>query len=158
MRTVMVGSDEVVMDHLILEFGDTNLGEFLQKIGVHHAYFAEKHADAVWILGLYEQKYDEIYSKRFRELKGTGKTVSNELAQAAAKSDPEVIEANTKVLAARLNKDLLGGFLKSIDKAFQAAMNYGYNKRKEMDKLQHDIIGNASFDPDDRMAAALSEE
>lgn len=158
MRTINVGEDEVVMDPSILEFGETNLSEFLQKIGVHHAYFAEKHADAVWILGLYEQKYEEIYSKRFRELKGTGKTVSNELAQAAAKSDLEVIEANTKMLAARLNKDLLGGFLKSIDKAFQAAMNYGYNKRKEMDKLHHDILGTPVDDPNERMAAALAED
>lgn len=157
MRTITIGSDEVVMDSSILEFGETNLNEFLQKIGVHHAYFAERHADSVFVLGLYEQKYEEIYSKRFRELKGTGKTVSNELAQAAAKSDPDVLQANEKMLAARLNKDLLGGFLKSIDKAFQAAMNYGYNKRKEMDKLNHDILGNASDDPDERVAAILAE-
>lgn len=154
MRTVTVGTDEVVMDYSILEFGETNLGEFLQKIGIHHAYYAEKHADSVFVLGLYEQKYEETYGQRFRELKGTGKNIAVAMAESATKADPDVLEAHTKMLAARLNKDLLGGFLKSIDKAFQAAMNYGYNKRKEMDKLNHDIL---SSDTDERVALALAE-
>ncbi len=166
MRKVIIGEEEVTMDSSILDFGETNLNEFLQKIGGHHAYFAERHADSIFILGVYEQKHEEVYSKRFRELKGTGKTVSNELAEAAAKSDPDVVEAHMKMLAARLNKDLLGGFLKSIDKAFQAAMNYGYNKRKEMDKLQNDILGTSPSaggiartsydDPGEMMAAAIA--
>jgi hypothetical protein len=158
MRTVKIGEEEVTMDPSILDFGETNLNEFLQKVGGHHAYFAEKHADAVWILGLYEQKYDEVYGKRFRELKGSGSGVSIPLAEAATKSDPEVLEAHSKMLAARLNKDLLGGFLKSIDKAFQAAMNYGYNKRKEMDKLNHDILGTSVDDPNEALANAIAED
>lgn len=152
MRTITVGDQEVTMDSSILDFGETNLNEFLQKVGGHHAYFAEKHADTVWILGLYEQKYDEIYSQKLRELKGAGPIP---IVQAAAKSSPEVIEAHEKMLAAQLNKDLVGGFLKSIDKAFQAAMNYGYNKRKEMDKLQHDIMRE---DTDERVAAIIAQD
>jgi hypothetical protein len=140
MRKVMIGEEEVTMDPAILEFGETNLNEFLTKVGGWHAYFAEKHADAMFILGLYEAKYEETHGKRFRELKGSGNSVSIPLAEAAAKSDPDVIEALEKMLNARLNKDLIGGFLKSIDKAFQAAMNYGYNKRKEMDKLGASIM------------------
>lgn len=164
MRKIEVGEAEVTMDPSILEFGETNLNEFLQKVGVHHAYFAEKHADAMWILGIYEQKYDEIYGKRFRELK-QGSSVSIPLAEAATKSDPDVMSVNESVLGARRNKDLLGGFLKSIDKAFQAAMNYGYNRRKEMDKLHHDIgfsgnsdgvSGNKEEGPNERMAEFLA--
>jgi len=159
MRVVKIGEEDVTMDPSILDFGETNLNEFLQKVGGHHAYFAEKHADSVWILGLYEQKYDEVYGKRFRELKGSGSGISIPLAEAATKSDPEVVEAHSKMLAARLNKDLIGGFLKSIDKAFQAAMNYGYNKRKEMDKLNHDIRGDSlDDDPNERVAAAIAQD
>ena len=158
MREIFVGQEKVVIDHDILKFGEANLNEFLQKIGTYNAYFAEKQADSVWILGLYEQKHEEIYSRRFRELKGTGKSVSNELAEAAAKTDTDVIEAHHKMLAARLNKDLLTGFLKSIDKAFQAAMNYGYNRRKEMDKLNHDIYGQPLDDPNERMAEVLAQD
>lgn len=150
MRKVKVGEEVITLDSSILEFGETNLNEFLQKIGVHHAYYAERHADTMFILGIYEQKYDETYGKRFRELKGTGSGISIPLAEAATKSDQEVMTANEKVLAARLNKDLVGGFLKSIDKAFQAAMNYGYNKRKEMDKLQNTI--------DERIIDALGDK
>lgn len=170
MRKILVGDEEVTMDSSILDFGETNLNEFLQKVGGHHAYFAEKHADSVFIVGLYEQRYQEIYGKRYRELK-SGNSVSIPLAEAATKSDADVLEANGKVLAAKLNKDLLGGFLKSIDKAFQAAMNYGYNKRKEMDKLSYDIPGTPTFQPrtradtlvggedfDERIALAVSQE
>lgn len=154
MRKITVGDHVVEMDPQILEFGETNLNEFLTKVGGWHAYYAERHADAIFILGLYEQKYEEIYGKRFRELKGSGNTVSIPLAEAAAKSDPEVGEAHQKMLAARLNKDLLGGFLKSIDKAFQAAMNFGYNKRKEMDKLGASILS----DTDQQIASMLAKD
>lgn len=160
MRKILVGESEIVMDTSILEFGENNLNEFLQKVGVHYAYFAEKHADAMWILGCYEQKYEEIYGKRFRELKGPGITVGQ--AEGAAKSDVDVIEANSQVLGATLNKDLLGGFLKAIDKAFQAAMNYGYNRRKEIDKLHNEIGGfsGASKEdgPNERMAEFLASQ
>jgi hypothetical protein len=155
MRTITVGQEEVAMDPSILEFGETNLNEFLTKVGGWHAYFAEKHADTIFILGQYESKHEEVYGRRFRELKGSGSGISIPLAEAATKSDHEVIEAQGKVLAARLNKDLVGGFLRSIDKAFQAAMNYGYNKRKEMDKLGASIMNESV---DDRVAEALAKD
>jgi hypothetical protein len=158
MREITVGEEKVTLDQSILDFGETNLNEFLQKVGGHHAYYAEKHADAMWIFGIYEQKHEEVYSKRFRELKGSGSSISVPLAEAAAKSDPDVVQAHLQMLAARRNKDLLNGFLKSIDKAFQAAMNYGYNKRKEMDKLNHDISGDSTCSPDDMVAAVLSQD
>lgn len=154
-RTVMIGGEEVTMDPVILEFGETNLNEFLTKVGGWHAYFAEKHADSIFILGTYEQKYEETYGRRFRELKGGGSTISIPLAEAATKSDADVIDAQGKVLAARLNKDLVGGFLRSIDKAFQAAMNFGYNKRKEMDKLGASIM---SEDINDRVAEIIAKD
>jgi hypothetical protein len=140
MRKITIGDEEITLDTNILEFGETNLNEFLSKIGGWHAYYSEKLADAIFILGLYEEKAEEMYSKRFRELKTAG-AGSDKLAEAAAKSDVDVVEAKQKMLAARLNKDLVNGFLRSIDKAFQAAMNFGYNKRKEMDKLNRDILG-----------------
>jgi hypothetical protein len=154
MRKVMIGEEEVTMDPSILEFGETNLNEFLTKVGSWHAYFAEKHADAIFVLGLYEQKFDETYGRRFRELKGSGNTISIPLAEAAAKSDPDVVESQMKMLNARLNKDLVSGFLRSIDKAFQAAMNFGYNKRKEMDKLGASIM---TDDMETRLAEAIKE-
>lgn len=174
MRTIMVGDQEVVMDPSILDFGETNLNEFLQKIGGHYAYFAEKHADSVFIFGIYEQKFDQTYGRRFRELKGSGSSVPIALAEKATDADAEVAAAKEQVLAAQLNKDLLNGFLKSIDKAFQAAMNYGYNKRKEMDKLNSDIsfsnnqsdsrfpVPNVRLSKEDdvneRLAMAISQE
>lgn len=158
MRKITVGDKEVTLDSSILEFGETNLNEFLTKVGGWHAYYAEVLADATFVLGLYEQKYEETYGKRFRELKGNGSSVSIPLAEAATKSDADVIEASQKMLAARLNKDLVNGFLRSIDKAFQAAMNYGYNKRKEMDKLNHDILGPSTDNPDQRVADLLAQD
>ena len=157
----MVGMKEVIMDPSILDFGETNLNEFLQKIGGYHAYFAEVHADSMHVLGIYEQEYDALYGRRFRELKGGGNNISIPLAEAATKSDPDVLGAGSKVLAARLNKDLLSGFSKSIDKAFQAAMNFGYNKRKEMDKLNNEIYYPnkvSENDPDEMVANILKQE
>jgi hypothetical protein len=157
MRKITVGDKEVVLDADILEFGETNLNEFLTKVGGWHAYYAEVLADSIFVLGLYEEKYVEIYGKRFRDLKSAGG--SDKLVEAATKSDVDVIEVHQKVLAAQLNKDLVNGFLRSIDKAFQAAMNFGYNKRKEMDKLNHDILGTTGGeDPNQRVAALLAED
>lgn len=153
MRKIMVGEEEVTMDPSILEFGESNLNEFLTKVGGWHAYFAERHADATWIMGCYEQKYSELYGKQYNNFKEKGMT--NPAAEAMAKCDPEVIEVKTKVLASIRNKDLLGGFIKSIDKAFQAAINYGYNKRKEMDKLGMGITPE-SQDLDQKFADAIA--
>lgn len=156
MRKITVGDKEIVLDTSILEFGETNLNEFLTKVGGWHAYYAEVLADAIFVQGLYEEKYEEVYGKRFRELKTAGG--SDMLVKAATNADVDVIEAHQKKLAAQLNKDLVNGFLRSIDKAFQAAMNYGYNKRKEMDKLNHDIIGQPNDDPNARVAELLAND
>lgn len=162
MRKITVGDKEITLDTTILEFGETNLNDFLTKIGGWHAYYSETHADTTFIVGLYEDRYEEVYGKRFRELKSSAGG-SDPLIKAATLSDADVIEAHQKVLAARLNRDLVQGFLRSIDKAFQAAMNYGYNKRKEMDKLTPTILGDDSnrhqkLDREDQVAEILAND
>ncbi|MFZ8477609.1 hypothetical protein ACO1MN_15220, partial [Staphylococcus aureus] len=84
-------------------------------------YYHQKMVDAQYIASRYEDAYDNLYYKKFCEFKETGMAVAT--AEATAKCDPDVVEAQEKARISKRVKDQLWGFLKSMDKAHENVLN-----------------------------------
>lgn len=130
---VNIGQEEVDLDPKVMEFNENTLNDFLMKDAGIYSYYHQKMVDAQYLVQKYEDLHDATYAKKFQENKESGAT--DKLAEAMAKCNPEVMEAKDKARVAKRIKDQLYGFLKSLDKAHDNALNLGYNIRKEMNIL-----------------------
>jgi hypothetical protein len=140
--------EEVVLDPEHVQFTESSLNEFLQKAPGWFSYYSAKQSHAQYVASLHEDKYDQIYSDKFRFYKAEGG--SDKLAEANSKTDSQVIEALKAARKAKENVAQISGFLRALDKANQNALNLGYNLRKEMqlsgtkiseDKSLEEIMG-----------------
>lgn len=145
-----VGDQEVVLDPTLLDFNEATLPQWQDKCGVWYAYFSEQLSNAEFLLSNAENNYDTKYYDAFKIHKAGN---SDKLAEANARTDPDVLEAQAKVTAAKLIVSSLKGFLRALDKAHENAQSRNYMLRKEMDKLHTKIPG--SVDPD--IDAALNK-
>jgi hypothetical protein len=135
---VNVGHEEVELDPKVMDFTEATLNEYLMKDAGVYSYYHAKMVDAQYLAQKYEDTFESLYSSKFREFKEQGAT--DKLAEAMAKSDAEVVAAKEKVRISKRTKDHLWGFLKSLDKAHENALNLGYNVRKEMQVLKHNQV------------------
>jgi len=127
---INVGNEEVDLDAGVMNFTEATLNDYLQKDASTYSYYHQKWVDAQYLATKFEDKYEAAYSAKFREFKEQGAT--DKLAEAMAKSDAEVVELKDKARITKRTKDHLWGFLKSLDKAHENALNLGYNVRKEV--------------------------
>jgi hypothetical protein len=130
---ISADDEEIFLDTDHLVFTDATLNDYLIKAPSWFAYYNQMHAHAQYVASIQEDKYDQIYSEKFRDYKAAGG--SDKLAEASARVDPEVVEALKQTRKAKENMNQIAGHLRSLDKANQNALNLGYNIRKEMDKL-----------------------
>lgn len=137
-RIVSVGGKDVDLDPNHLTFDDITLNKFFQESAGWYNYYGQVLANAESYLQWYETQYDEIYAERFSGFKEDGG--SDKLAEAKAKFDSKVVEAKKKVIAGKRAVKKLQLFLRSMDKAHDNALNFGYMIRKEMDKLQARVM------------------
>ena len=135
-----IGKEEVELDAAVMNFTEATLNEYLMKDAGTYSYYHQKWVDAQYLATKYEDNFETLYAKKFQECKEAGAT--DKLAEAMAKSNQEVVEAKDKARITKRAKDQLWGFLKSLDKAHENALNLGYNVRKEMTVLQHQGVKN----------------
>jgi hypothetical protein len=140
-----VGDQEVTIDPSLLEFNEATLGGWQDKAGVWYAYYSEQLANAEFLLAKAEEKYETKYYDAFKIHKAGN---SDKLAEANARTDADVLEAQTAATAAKLRVTSLKGFLRAFDKAHDNAQSRNYMLRKEMDKLHGNKIPNSAVDPD----------
>lgn len=149
-----VGAEEIELDPSIMTFTEHTLNEFLMKDAGNYSYYHQKMVDAQYIASKYEDAYDNLYYKKFCEFKETGMAVAT--AEATAKCDPEVMEAQEKARITKRVKDHLYGFLKSLDKAHENVLNLAYNVRKELKVLEHNTV-NEKMDKLDKKKVNYNE-
>lgn len=137
MKKVTVNGEEVVLDPANLRFDEVTLNDFIKKFSANYAYYNQKWAEAQHAHYCAEDEYDTIYAQKVVHYKT--EKASDKLADARAKSDEEVVEALKAVRLAKLQMQELYGYLRSLDKAHDDALNLGYNIRKEMDKIHPGI-------------------
>lgn len=137
---VKIGQEEIELDGTVMDFTEATLNEFLMKDAGTYSYYHQKWVDAQYLATKYDDVHEAMYAKKFQECKEAGTT--DKLAEAMSKAWPEVVEAKEKARIAKRTKDHLWGFLKSLDKAHENALNLGYNVRREQTVLHHQTIKN----------------
>lgn len=136
--TIRLGNQEIVLDNTRLSFNETSLNAFMENLALWYDYFSQKLAEAEAILSYKEYEYDVLFSSAYERSKEDGCT--DKLAEANAKKEPNVCEAKKEIISAKHKVTLLKQHLKSWDKAHENAMSRGHMIRKEMDKLNTDIV------------------
>lgn len=133
MTKIKIIGKELELDQSILQFNEHSINQFLQTFASLYVVYQEAHADAQYVNSKYEDKYDHLYADKFRVLRQD--CSSDKMADMMTKSDPELQQAMENMRASKRTVNLLYGFLKSMDKAYDSAVQYSYNLRKEMEKL-----------------------
>jgi len=136
--TIKIGGQEVVLDNSRLAFNEVSLNSFMENLALWYDYFSQKLAESEAILAYKEYEYDVLFSAAYERSKEGGCT--DKLAEANAKKDPNVCEAKKETIGAKHKVTLLKQHLKAWDKAHENAMSRGHMVRKEMDKLNTDIV------------------
>lgn len=132
------GGFEVCIDPEKMRFDETSLTEYIQcefpyydNIG-HYLSLAERNLQNL------EVTYERLYHERFVESKEMGG--SDKLAEAKAKSDPDVIATKQDIVDAKYIVNRLKRHLSALDKNHDNAQSLGHMLRKSMDKLNTEIM------------------
>lgn len=141
-RSIMLLSEEVVIDPADLLFDDRTLNQFFERVSGRIDYIGRCHADAQCITLKKEQEYKQLFLAKFKFYRiGTdgGTKLAEKTAEMLAKADVDVQKAESVWINARHNKDLLHAHLQALNAARGDASQRGHFIRKEMDKLHRDI-------------------
>lgn len=133
MQKVKLGAEEIVLDDDNLVVSEEGLNEFLCKFSSIYNYYSGKWAEAQYYHHMLEDQSETLYARKFEFYKNEGST--DKLAEARAKSNDEVVAAKAAARKAKLMMQKLNGYLRSLDKSHEDALNLGYNIRKEIDKV-----------------------
>jgi hypothetical protein len=136
--SVKIGGQDIVLDNSRLAFNEISLNNFMENLALWYDYFSQKMAEAEAILAYKEYEYDILFSSSYEKSKEEGCT--DKLAEANAKKESNVCEAKREIIGAKHKVTLLKQHLKAWDKAHENAMSRGHMVRKEMDKLNTDIV------------------
>lgn len=136
--TLKIGNQEITLDNSRLAFNEVSLNTFMENLALWYDYFSQKLAEAEAILAYKEYEYDVLFSSAYERSKEDGCT--DKLAEANAKKEANVCEAKKEIIGAKHKVTLLKQHLKAWDKAHENAMSRGHMVRKEMDKLNTDIV------------------
>lgn len=135
---IKLGGQEIVLDNFRLSFNEASLNNFMENLALWYDYFSQKLAEAEAILAYKEYEHDILFSAAYEKSKEEGCT--DKLAEANAKKEVNVCEAKKEIIGAKHKVTLLKQHLKAWDKAHENAMSRGHMIRKEMDKLNTDIV------------------
>ncbi len=127
---VKIGQEEVELSPDVLKFTEATLSEYLMKDASIYSYYASQWVEGQYYLSYFEDKYEFLFSRKMRENKEAGAT--DKLAEAMAKSDPEIVDLKEKIRAAKRAKDHVWVYMKALEKNHENALNLGYNVRKEI--------------------------
>lgn len=141
-QIIHISGEEVVLDNSRLAFNEVTLNTFMENLGLWYDYFSQKLAEAEALLAYKEHEYDIAFSKKYEESKEQGCT--DKLAEAAAKKSDEVCQAKKDIISSKFKVTVLKQHLRSWDKAHENAQSRGHMIRKEMDKLNLDVMRNSS--------------
>lgn len=136
--TIHIGDQEVVIDNTRLSFNEITLSSFMENLGLWYDYFSQKLAEAEALLAYKEYEYDISFASAYEKFKEEGNT--DKLAEANAKKDSTVSSFKKEIISAKHKVTLLKQHLRSWDKAHENAQSRGHMIRKEMEKLNQDIL------------------
>jgi hypothetical protein len=136
--TIKIGDQEVVLDNSRLSFNETSLSTFMENLALWYDYFSQKLAESEALLSYKEYEYEIAFSSAYEKFKENGCT--DKLAEANARKESQVADFKKEIISAKHKVTLLKQHLRSWDKAHENAQSRGHMIRKEMDKLNTDIM------------------
>lgn len=144
--SVKVGDQKIYLDPKRLIFNEQSVGEWLQDAGAWYAYFARQLADAEYLKDARDADYESKYASLFVSYKENG--CSDKLADANAKSNPELEESKKGIARAKHTVKCLQQHLRAWDKAHDSAQNRANTFRKEMEKQWYESDASIKRDSD----------
>lgn len=129
----------VVIDPENLRFDENTLSQYIQNEGGYYDNFGYYLALAERNLQNKENAHEKLFCERFAEAKELG--ASDKLAEAKAKCDVDVVAFKEDIVQARFVVNRLKNHIKAWDKNHDNAQSMGHMLRKQMDRLNGDIMG-----------------
>lgn len=129
----------VVIDPENLRFDEMSLSHYIQTEGGYYDNFGNYLALAERNLQNKENMHERLFCERFAEAKELG--ASDKLAEAKAKCDVDVVALKDEIVQARFVVNRLKNHIKAWDKNHDNAQSMGHMLRKQMDRLNADIMG-----------------
>ena len=136
--TIKIGGQDVVIDNTRMSFNEVNLSIFMENLALWYDYFCQKLSEAEALLAFKEHEYEIAYATEYEKHKESGCT--DKLSEANAKKSEEVASCKKEIISAKHKVTVLKQHLRSWDKAHENAQSRGHTIRKEMDKLNSDIM------------------
>lgn len=133
---------EVTVNPENLRFDEDTLSKYIQTEAGFYDNFGAYLAMAERNLQNKEMAHEKIYCERFVEVKDDGG--SDKLAENKSKCDPDVCKLKDEIIDARYIVNRLKNHLKAWDKNHDNAQSMGHMLRKQMDKLNMDIMGGSN--------------
>lgn len=129
----------VVINPENLRFDETTLSNYIQTEGGYYDNFGYYLALAERNLQNKENMHERLFCERFAEAKELG--ASDKLAEAKSKCDVDVVALKEEITQARYVVNRLKNHIKAWDKNHDNAQSMGHMLRKQMDRLNADIMG-----------------
>jgi hypothetical protein len=143
-ETLNIAGHDVIIDPANLDFNETTLNRYIQTEGGYYDNFGSFLALAEKTQHMREMEYESIYNERIVEAKENGAT--DKISEAKAKSNIDVLDAKKLLIEAKYKVKRLMQHLRAWDKNHDNAQSLGHMLRKEMDKLNSEIMGRANMD------------
>jgi hypothetical protein len=137
MTKIKLGNNDIVLDPELLKFNEHTLNKFLQDFASNYKIYNEYHANAQYIHSKYEDKYESLYSEKFKSYREN--VTSDKMADVHCKCDNDIKEALEFVRISKRNVNMIWGFLRSMDRAHDDAIQFSYNIRKELEKIFNNV-------------------
>lgn len=138
-----------------LAFNEMTLNQYIQTEAGYYDNFGAYLSLAEKNLQNVELRHEKLISERFAEAKDAGG--SDKLAEAKAKSDPDVVLLKEQIIDAKYAVNRLKQHLRAWDKNHDNAQSLGHMQRKIMDKLNGDILGPRHMGLDSHQDEIISE-
>lgn len=135
---VKIGDETWELNSDSLMFSDGTLNQFFERVSGTIDYVGAGLAKANLWHSLLDHQCKQKFIEKFKIFKEEGKSDKN--AELSAEGEQEVSDLRKKVIEARYVKDLLYSHLQALNSAREDAHNRGHMLRKEMDKLNMDIV------------------
>jgi hypothetical protein len=133
----------VSLDPEFLRFEDATLSKYIQTEGGYYDNFGHYLSLAERNLQNKESACEKLFCERFIEAKEAGS--SDKLAEAKAKADVDVVFIKNEIIQAKYVVNRLKIHLKAWDKNHDNAQSLGHMLRKQMDKLNTDVIYSTGY-------------
>ena len=137
-RVIDLVDEQVTLDPVRLQFNDSTLSKYMEEISLWYDYYSSKATKAEELYANAELTRQSRHDFYFLQAKSEGLTEKS--SEAHARIQPEIVELQKKENYFKSATKQLKEYLRSLDKAHSMAQNRGYMIRKEMEKLNSDIM------------------